>query len=91
MGREDPLPLFTYNSNEKYLLERMKEKFNMFRGELGIDVESINDKCVRFATLVLDCKLLRKCHNDQVSIGMIVAMDKCVEGIQMNWETFMLN
>jgi hypothetical protein len=91
MAGEDPLPLFTDKSNEKYLLERMKEKFDMYRGACGLDVASINDECIRFAMQVLACKLLRKCCKDQVSTGVIATMEKCVEGVQMNWVTFLLN
>jgi hypothetical protein len=33
---------------------------------------------------VLDLKLLRKYRKDQVPVGVIEAMKKCVEGVQMN-------
>jgi hypothetical protein len=57
-------------------MERMKEKFDTYRGLCGIDVASINDKCVRFVMQVLACKLLRKCCKDQVSEGVIETMEK---------------
>jgi hypothetical protein len=34
---------------------------------------------------------LRECRKDQVSAGVIEAAEKCVEGVQMNWATFLLN
>ena len=81
MAREDPSPLFTDKLNEKYFSERIKEKFNIFRGERGLDVESTNYECVRFATQFLACKLLRKCRRAQVLVGVIASTEKCIEGI----------
>jgi hypothetical protein len=69
----------------------MKEKFDTFRGKRGLDVKNINDKNVRFVTQVLACKLLRKCHKDEVSTAVIAATEKCMEGVQMNWATFLVN
>jgi glutamate synthase domain-containing protein 2 len=40
---------------------------------------------------VLACKLLRKCHKDQVPTGVIETTEKCVTGVQMNWATFLVN
>jgi hypothetical protein len=68
---EDPLPLFTDKTHEKELAERMKEKYDTHRGARGLDVVSINDDSVRFVMQVLACKLLRKCHRDQVPTGVI--------------------
>jgi hypothetical protein len=39
----------------------------------------------------LACKLLRKCRKYQVPVTVIATTERCVEGIQMNWETFLLN
>jgi hypothetical protein len=69
----------------------MKEKFQTFRGKRGLDVKSINDKNVRFVTQVLACKMLRKCHKDEVPVAVIAAIEKCMEGVQMNWATFLVN
>jgi hypothetical protein len=41
LAREDPLPLFTYNSKEKTLTERMNKKYDTFRGAFSLDVASI--------------------------------------------------
>jgi hypothetical protein len=42
-------------------------------------------------TQALACKLLRKCRKYQVPTMVIAAAEQCVEGVQMNWETFLLN
>jgi hypothetical protein len=62
----------------------MKEKYGMHRGECGLDIASINDDIVIFVMQVLACKLLRKCHRDQVPTGVIAATEKCAAGVQMN-------
>jgi hypothetical protein len=72
-------------------LESMKEKFDTFRGKRGLDVKSISDKDVRFVTQVLACKLLCKCRKDEVPTAVISATEKCKEGVQMNWATFLVN
>jgi hypothetical protein len=54
-------------------------------------VKNINDKNVRFAMQVLACKLLQKCRKDEVPAAVIAAIEKCVEGVQMNWATFLVN
>jgi hypothetical protein len=81
---EDTLPDFTHKSNTKSLSNRMKENFDMFRGECGLNVASINDECIRFMMQMLDCKLLRKWCKDQVSTSAIETTKMCLEGIQMN-------
>jgi hypothetical protein len=52
---------------------------------------SIKDDTVRFVTQVLACKLLRKCHKDQVSVRFITTMEKFTSGVMMNWSTFLVN
>jgi hypothetical protein len=69
----------------------MKEKFQTFRGKRGLDVKNISDPNVWFAMQVLACKLLHKCRKDEVPTAVIAAAEKCVEGVQMNWATFLVN
>jgi hypothetical protein len=63
---KDPTSLFFDNKNEKILFESMEYKFHTLHRHHGLDVASIYDLGVRFATQVLSCKLLRKCKKDQV-------------------------
>jgi hypothetical protein len=88
---EDPLPMFTDETHEKELVERMKEKYGMHKGACGLDVERINDDYVNFLTQVLDCKLLRKCHKYQVPTGVIPRAEKCTARVHMNWANFLVN
>jgi hypothetical protein len=83
--------LFSNKNNDKSLLETMNEKFHIVRGVCYLDVPSICDPMVRFATQALADKLLRKCRKDQVLAGVIAATEKCVEEITMIWKPFLLN
>jgi hypothetical protein len=65
-------------------IENLKDKFHNFRGKRGLDVANISDDFVQFEMQVLAYKLLRKCHKDEVSVAVIAAAEKCVEGVQMN-------
>jgi hypothetical protein len=76
---------------ERALSESMKEKFQTHRGKQGLDVKNINNKNVRFAMQVLACKLLCKCKKDEVPAVVIEVVEKCVEWVQMNWATFLVN
>jgi hypothetical protein len=83
--------LFFDKKNEKTLSESMKEKFHTFCGQCGLDVASICDPMVRFVMQALACNILRKCIKYQVPTTVIAATERCVEGVQMNWEMFLLN
>jgi hypothetical protein len=91
MEGEDPSPLFREKSNEKVFSERMKDNFSMFREMHDIDVENINDDHMKFAMQVLTYNLMWNCHKYQLSIGVIVTIEKCVEGVQMNLLMFLVN
>jgi len=88
---EYPLKLFTEKMQEKALVERMKEKYGTFSGVCRLDVASINEDTIRFATQVLEYKLPRKCFKDQVPVGVIEATENFVAGVMMNWSTFLMN
>jgi hypothetical protein len=47
---EDPSPLFTNKTKEKALAEKMKDKYDTFRGPRGLDVARINDDTIWFMT-----------------------------------------
>jgi hypothetical protein len=60
-------------------------------GKRGLDVKNISDDNIRFATHVMSCKMLQKCRKDEVPATVIAATEKCIEGVQMNWATFLVN
>jgi hypothetical protein len=62
----------------------MKEKNDTFRGKRGLNVKSISDRDVWFATQFFAYKLLHKCRKDEVPTAVILAVEKCKEGVQIN-------
>jgi hypothetical protein len=65
VGKE-PLPMFTDKTQEKVLVEGMKEKYGTHRVPHGLDVASINNDSVIFVRKVIYCKLLKKLCRDKV-------------------------
>jgi hypothetical protein len=53
--REDPTLFFFNKKNEKTLAKTMREKFYMKRAQRDLDVTSICDPTVRFATKLISC------------------------------------
>jgi len=53
MTGEYLLILFTNRSNEKTLLEKIKENFGIFRAVRRLDISSINDNCIKLEKQVL--------------------------------------
>jgi len=89
--REEPFPLFTNKANEKELLERMKEKYEIYSVACGLDWAIITNYKTGFATQDFACKILRKFHKYQVPERAIVVAKKCVVGLMMNLFTFSVN
>jgi hypothetical protein len=87
----DPTLFFSNKKNDRALSESMTKKFHTIIWVHGLDVPSIYDPTIRFVTQALAYKLLRKCRKDEVPTGVIVAVEKCVEGVSMRWAPFLLN
>jgi hypothetical protein len=79
---EDPTLLFK-KMGERALSESMKEKIYAFIGKRDLEV--------RFMMQGFPCKLLFKCHKDKVLAVVISSVVKFKEGVQMNWDTFLVN
>jgi hypothetical protein len=62
---------------DKVQSKSMKEKFQIFMEKRWLDVANINYDGVWFATQVFSCKLLRKCHKDEVFAAIIIVVEKC--------------
>jgi hypothetical protein len=84
MQGQDPNSMFANKKTDRTLLEAMRENFHTVIGVRRLDVLSICDPTVRIAMQTMACKLLRKCRKDQVPMGVIVAVEKCVKGVSMS-------
>jgi hypothetical protein len=88
---EDPTTLFSNKLGEKASLESMNDKFHTFIGKSRLEIVNINDDLLQLMMWVLECKILRKCHKAEVLATMIASAEKCTEGVQMNWATFLVD
>jgi hypothetical protein len=77
------------NSKEKKLAEEKKKKYGTNRGTRGIIIKRINKAMMQLGAKILSCKLLRKCHKDEVPAGVIVVTAECAEGTSMSWSPYL--
>jgi hypothetical protein len=87
----DPAQFLDDNTKEKSLAEDMKNKYDTDRGMRGIIIKRINDVATQMVTKILACKLLRKCHREEVLAGVVRFKTQCTEGTTISWETYLLN
>jgi hypothetical protein len=76
---------------DKALIEEMKKKYGTKRGLREIIIKHISDDMTRMDTKIMACKLHRKCHKEEVSVGLVTAATQCVEGTILNWAPYLLN
>ena len=69
----------------------MKDKYGLEKKTRGYDIPLIEDQLVKFSTRELDSKLMRKCHLNYVRTVVIELVHQCVESVQINLATFLLN
>jgi hypothetical protein len=43
------------------------------------------------ATKLMACKMMRKCHKEEVPVGVIAAAAQCVNGTSLSWAPYLLN
>jgi hypothetical protein len=68
----------------KAISDEVKAKYCMECGKRGIKISDINDLATRFSTRLIECKLMRKCHKQEVSVGVVVAAMQCSKGSSMS-------
>jgi hypothetical protein len=87
----DPVLTLDDKSKEKELAEKMKKKYGIARGTRGIIIKRIKNAVTQLGKNILACKLLRKCHKDEVPSGVIVVAAQCKEGTSVSWAPYLLN
>jgi hypothetical protein len=70
---EKPMQYMDDKTKEKALMEEMKNTYGTERGSRGIIIKRISDPTTRMETKLMACKLLQKCHKEEVPTGVIVA------------------
>jgi hypothetical protein len=76
---------------EKELSEEMKKKYGTERGSHGIIIKWISDIATRMAMKIMACKILKKFHNEKVSVGVVTVATQCAEVTKLRWAPYLLN
>jgi hypothetical protein len=80
------------NASDRSLEQHIKEAyFAVEKGKRGYKVSSILDGAVCLACQLITDNLVRKNHPTQVIGFMVDLALKCVEGMQMNWASYLVN
>jgi hypothetical protein len=61
-------------TKEKTLEEEMKQMYGTERGSIGIFINRISEPTMILDTKLMACKLLRKCHKEEVPTGVIIVV-----------------
>jgi hypothetical protein len=74
------------------LAQHIKQAYaEVEKGKQGYKVTSIQDGIVHLTCQLIVGKLVRKNHPTQVTGFMVDLAGKCVEGMQMNWVSYLVN
>jgi hypothetical protein len=92
MQRPDPQKFYPRKTSYRSLVQRIKEAYDdVEKGKRGYKVASIQDGVVCLSCQLIVGKLIRKNHPTQVTGFVVDLAGKCVEGMQMNWVSYLVN
>jgi hypothetical protein len=92
MQGPDPQDFYPGKVADRTLAQRIKETYDdVEKGKRGYKVASIQNGAVRLAFQLIVGKLVRKNRPTQVTGFVIDLAGKCVEGMQMNWASYLVN
>jgi hypothetical protein len=92
MPGPDPQHFYPGKTSDHSLAQCIKEDYgDVEKGKRGYKVGSILDGAVRLACQLIADKLVRKNHPMQVTRFVVDLAGKCVEGMQMNWVSYLVN
>lgn len=86
---KDPVTISKGKGSDLVLAEVMKMKYKLEKEKRGYAISSIKDKAVHVATQILTCKVMRKCHANEVPVPVVALAKQCTEGVQFNWSKFL--
>jgi hypothetical protein len=92
MQGPDPQKFYPGKTSDRSLVQCIKEAYgDVEKGKRGYKVASIQDGAVHLACQLIAGKLVRKNHPTQVTGFVVDLAGKCVEGMQMNWVSYLVN
>jgi hypothetical protein len=88
----DPHQFYPGKVSDHSLAQCIKETYDdVEKGKRGYKVTSIQDGAVHLACQFIASKLVRKNRSTQVTGFIVDLTGKCVEGMQMNWVSYLVN
>jgi hypothetical protein len=88
----DPQQFYPGKASYHSLAQCIKEYYgDVDKGKRGYKVASIQDGAVRLACHLIAGKIIKKNHPTQVTVFVVDLTGKCVEGMQMNWASYLVN
>jgi hypothetical protein len=88
---ENPEQHLEDKTRDNAILDEIKDKYGVERGNRGIKISDINDPSTSLATRILRCKIMHKCHKDEVSSSVVIVTTQCAKGSSMRWAPYLLN
>jgi hypothetical protein len=88
----DPQQFYPGKAADHCLAQRIKETYNdVEKGKRGYKVASIQDGTVHLSCQLIVGKIVRKNIPTQFTRFVVDITGKCVEGMQMNWVSYLVN
>ena len=87
MNGDDLSQYFHDKNNDKWLVTKLKKKYDVIKENKTYVISTINDKATWVASNLLAMKMVKKNHPNQCTSGVIA----CAKGVQMNRSFFLLN
>jgi hypothetical protein len=92
MQGPDPQKFYRGKAADHTLAQRIKETYgDVEKGKQGYKVVSIQDGTVHLSCQLIAGNLIKKNRPTQVTGFVIDLAEKCVEGMQMNWVSYLVN
>jgi hypothetical protein len=92
MQGPEPHQFYPGKTSDRSLAQDIKEDYDdVEKGKRGYNVASIQYGVVCIAFHLIAGKLLRKNRPTQVMVFVVDLIGKCVEGMQMNWASYLIN
>jgi hypothetical protein len=92
MQGPDPQEFYPGKAADRALAQKIKDTYgDVEKGKRGYKVASIQNGTVCLACQLITGKLVRKNRPTQVTGFVVDLAGKCIEGLQMNWVSYLVN
>jgi len=88
---ENPAQYLDDKTEEKTLDEEMKRTYEIESCLCDIIIKRISNITTWMATKILACKMLRKCHKEEVLVRVVTDTTQCVNGTSLSSTPYLLN